>query len=53
MTIPEAAAYAKVSRQAVWLWCWRFDIGEKIGRDWIVDREKLEAKMKERKNGAS
>ena len=45
MTIPEAATYAGVSRQAVWLWCKMNKIGEKVGRDWFVDRAKLEQHM--------
>lgn len=49
MTIPEAAERAGVSRQAVWLWCRLNGIGRKVGRDWLVDREKLEKYLEQRK----
>jgi hypothetical protein len=48
ITIPEAARIANVSRQAVYLWCRLDGIGEKIGRDWLVDRVKLAQKMEQR-----
>lgn len=41
-SLREAAKYARVSQQSMLMWTDKYDIGEREGSRWKIDKEKLD-----------
>lgn len=41
-SLRQAADYARVSRETIRYWCKQYDIGEKSGENWVINKRALD-----------
>ena len=52
-SLREAALYARVTPQAILIWTDQYDLGERIGGRWHIDKDKLDKLLEARRQLAA